>query len=371
MTIAPLFLVLSTAYLQESAAPTPALRGLDPVELVAGRELAGDPEHMEDRNGFRYAFVSEENAEEFEAQPGNYEIQLGGGCGSMGPLSGQGDPERFAVHAGRIYIFASDACRDSFLAAPEKYVEPEEFPLDAERDAERARGRELLAQVLAALGGAERIDAIGRLRTANAATRQSGDKSCAWREERTYDFAASGADASPGPGVRLRTTSWDDRVWREELRATLRSGAEGEVPSTMGWAARHEFELEMSRELLFLLRQRANTHGLSVWSAGPEDAPESGNGRTLEKLVVFWNGRNTVLHVAPESGRVERMSWYGRLTSGPNGQVVVDFADFEPVAGLVLPRSREVHFDGRRLDHLSGRLATLELDVGPGARQER
>jgi hypothetical protein len=44
-----------------------------------------------------------------EAEPERFAVQMGGGCGRMGPLSGSCSPERFAVHDGRIDIFASDA----------------------------------------------------------------------------------------------------------------------------------------------------------------------------------------------------------------------------------------------------------------------
>ena len=104
-----------------------ALRGLDPLELVAGNEVEGDPALTYDRNGFRYAFVSEENREEFHEEGGRYEIQLGGACGRMGPLSGTGDPDNFLVHDGKIYVFASDACRESFKKDPAKHVDPVEL----------------------------------------------------------------------------------------------------------------------------------------------------------------------------------------------------------------------------------------------------
>ena len=36
--------------------------------------------------------------------------------------AGSGDPDRFAVHEGRIYIFATGNCRESFLASPGRYI---------------------------------------------------------------------------------------------------------------------------------------------------------------------------------------------------------------------------------------------------------
>jgi hypothetical protein len=55
-----------------------------------------------------------------------------------------------------------------------------------------------------------------------------------------------------------------------------------------------------------------------------------------------------------------RARWVGRIESGVHGAVVVDFDDFTEVAGLVLPRSRRVSFDGEALAHTTAPLAALE-----------
>jgi hypothetical protein len=46
-----------------------ALRGLDPVLLVDGREELGKPEIVASHGPFRYQFVSEPNRAKFQANP--------------------------------------------------------------------------------------------------------------------------------------------------------------------------------------------------------------------------------------------------------------------------------------------------------------
>jgi YHS domain-containing protein len=97
-----------------------ALKGLDPVMLVAGKEVKGDSTLSVTRGLFRYFFSSAENKAKFEKQPKEYEIQLGGTCPVV--PGAEGDPELFAVYKDRIYIFATPGCLDSFKATPEQFV---------------------------------------------------------------------------------------------------------------------------------------------------------------------------------------------------------------------------------------------------------
>jgi YHS domain-containing protein len=100
--------------------PPPALAGFDPVLLVQGKEEKGRAELTVERGRYRYAFASEANRDRFLADPAAFEIQHDGACAAMastGAPAGTGDPDRYLVREGRIYIFASDACRESFRAS--------------------------------------------------------------------------------------------------------------------------------------------------------------------------------------------------------------------------------------------------------------
>ena len=96
---------------------------LDAIALVQGDESPGLESVSISRHGFTYLFASPENKATFEANPERYEIQLGGACARMGALSGEGTTDLFAVHEGKIYIFASEGCRRGFLKAPQKVLD--------------------------------------------------------------------------------------------------------------------------------------------------------------------------------------------------------------------------------------------------------
>lgn len=99
-----------------------ALTGSDPVLLVQGKEVAGEESLAVDRGRFRYLFANETTRKAFLAEPERYEIQNDGRCASM--PSATGDPDLFAVHEGKIYIFGTARCREEFLGSPATYTTP-------------------------------------------------------------------------------------------------------------------------------------------------------------------------------------------------------------------------------------------------------
>lgn len=115
----------------QSAGPTKpqvaraVLLGHDPVRLAEGREVAG-LESLEVTHGrYRYLFESAETKARFLKDPEAYAIQLDGACAFMaitGAPPGSGEPSRYWVHDHRIYIFASENCRNSFKADPRRYL---------------------------------------------------------------------------------------------------------------------------------------------------------------------------------------------------------------------------------------------------------
>jgi|GEM_PF-6620952 len=104
---------LALAIVSQSA-DKPALRGLDPVALTRGMELRGKSILKAQYLRYTYTFATQENLDTFLNDKVKYSIQLGGACGSMGPLSGKGNPDRFTVTDHKIYIFASNSCQKTF-----------------------------------------------------------------------------------------------------------------------------------------------------------------------------------------------------------------------------------------------------------------
>jgi len=106
--------------------PVP-LRGLDPVRLTEGHEVAGKPELALGYGRYRYLFSSPATRERFAQDPERYALQFGGDCARMqGGL--RADPDSFAVVDGLIYAFHSPACRAAFVADPEAYLVPVDAP---------------------------------------------------------------------------------------------------------------------------------------------------------------------------------------------------------------------------------------------------
>ena len=145
LTLGAAALAIAASLPAQDDTTSPALRGLDPVSLTAGQETAGEAAHQASYGGYTYRFESAKNRATFLAAPQRFAIQMDGGCASMGPLSGRGSPDRFLVHDGRIYIFASDPCRDGFAKNPAACFDPD-VARPQPSAAAIARGRELLGK---------------------------------------------------------------------------------------------------------------------------------------------------------------------------------------------------------------------------------
>jgi YHS domain-containing protein len=147
----------ASALAQQSSSASEAvipLEGLDPVMLSQGKEVQGDMKFKVTRGRFHYIFASAENKAVFEKDPTRYEIQLDGHCARMGAPT-TGNPDLYAVHNGRIYIFGSEECQTLFKGAPEKYLEIP-LPLKSPPTAEMVkRGQELIGKAVEALGGSK------------------------------------------------------------------------------------------------------------------------------------------------------------------------------------------------------------------------
>src|SRR5262249_34611230 len=104
-----------------AAAPNPpALKGLDPVSLVEGREEAGRPTLRTPYGKYDYAFASEEHRRRFLADPDRYSIQGEGKCLHMTQM--EGDPNLFKVVEGRIYLVANAGCMGALTGDLSGYV---------------------------------------------------------------------------------------------------------------------------------------------------------------------------------------------------------------------------------------------------------
>ena len=84
LTLTALVVLLSTGVPEGSASQaktveaTDALDGLDPVLLVAGKEVPGKSAFSVTRGEFIYLFSTADTKATFDRDPARYEIQLGG-----------------------------------------------------------------------------------------------------------------------------------------------------------------------------------------------------------------------------------------------------------------------------------------------------
>jgi len=103
-----------------AAPPRAALKGLDPVEFVAGKAVHGKPSLTADHGKFRYIFANEKNKAAFSKDPDRYSIQGDGTC-PVAPTQ-QVDPELVMVYKEKIYAFATLPCIGRFMKDPEKFL---------------------------------------------------------------------------------------------------------------------------------------------------------------------------------------------------------------------------------------------------------
>jgi YHS domain-containing protein len=316
--------------------PQLALDGLDPIALCEGREVRGDARWSAARGRFTYHFESEAALARFRAAPERFEIQWGGGCGRMGPLSGTGDPGRHLVHDGRLWIFASDGCRQGFAAAPERFVPPAEAPIESTPAAAEA-GRAWIERAVSAHGGPQ------RLAPTVALWFEDDNEQDGWLSFADLVVRFDGAVHERSRWIGPEAGRGFDSLWVV--------GAQDFLVEQGAW-----FEI-VSRDQRLDLVRTAQRHPLVLLAArDAEDfaAHELGRstlaGGEVVDVHVRSAGLETVLHLDPHSGRVRGLSWRGRLADGPMRAVVETFETYLDRGGLLVPDRRSVTVDGRPSD---------------------
>lgn len=314
---------------------------LDPVELVKGKQIEGKQDLFVERDPHRYVFANETNRAEFLRSPELYEVQLGGACARMGPLSGLCRDDIFAVHEGRIYLFASEACRKTFLEAPEKLLNPDEKAPVAD-EASLRKGRELLEKTVQAMGGAERLDQV-------RSYEESTIKEETYKGEKIHT-RNSLFFAYPN-GVRL------DSVWGKSRFTNVMHGEQGWNETKDSISALHSEEkraLEKEyywRNLLAILRGR-NLSGFQVNYSGPRELELDGKKMSLETVTIFYKGVTNTLGIETDTGRIRTHSYRGR--GGPKSlfgsmeKVFTEYLDFD---GLTIPVSWRIFFEGKEMEN--------------------
>jgi YHS domain-containing protein len=329
----------ASAQASQSINSTIPLEGLDPVMLVQGKEVQGDMKITVTRGRFQYIFASAENKTIFEKDPARYEIQLDGACARMGaPVTG--DPDLYAVHDGRIYIFGSPECQKLFKAAPEKYLEVPTAPKSPASAEMFKRGKELIEKAAATLGGGNKLDQLVSFQRTDL--RGNNVKNTL-----LVSFPETLRQEVVRPNFTLVSViTPSESFFLVNNRANPMSGAE-----------RAAFNRELQHELVVLLRAR-NKSDFKAASSGSAKVGET----AVELVEVELAGSTTTLGIDPATGRVLSQRYRGRGPGGVLGEILISYSDFRTVEGLLLPFKLTTTFDDQPYPALSTTIETATIN---------
>ncbi|MBS1715262.1 MAG: hypothetical protein JST30_13090 [Armatimonadetes bacterium] len=287
-----------------------AIKGLDPIELQQGREVQGDPRFSVKYLRHEYRFASSARLKQFQKDPVAYAAQNGGACGKMGALTGKGSPDRFAVVNGKLFFFASDGCRTTFMASKDKY-----FASVGRRPAVRAVDKEAASSVfskaLKAHGGRSLRALKGLFWTLETPYKEDGlDK--VWKTN--WSFLA-----------KDRYAHWEE--WDKGRLFFVVNGkkaAEGKPGEVYGV---HPGELR-ALDAMF------TRHPVGILlgnGAGVLTPLKAGKGWTMAKGDIVFD-----VTLDDETSRIRSISYHDRA-AGPVADVVVEYSDYVQVEGAWLP----------------------------------
>lgn len=334
-------LVSATASVSaQSSSPTPELliplEGLDPVMLSQGKEVQGDMKYTVTRGRFEYIFASAENKATFEKDPSRYEIQLDGHCARMGAPTG-GNPDLYAVHNGRIYLFGSEECQTLFKATPEKYLEVPGEPKSPPAPEMIKRGQELIAKAVETLGGGSKLDQLVSFHR---------------KDLRGNNVKSTLLLAFPD-GLRQETET-PNFTLVSVLTPPESFILVNNMPRPMPEANRTAIIKAIHHELIVLLRARTRAD-FKAWVASDRES-------TLEHVDIELPGFNTTLGIDRQTGRVLSQIYRGRGPGGVVAEISLKYSDFRPVEGLLLPFKTTATFDGQPFPALSVTIEAIIID---------
>lgn len=310
--------------------PALVLKGLDPVLLLQGKEVPGLADFSENHLRYTYRFSSKENQQAFRKDPLKFAVQNGGACGKMGELTGRGSPDRWYVAQGKIFIFASESCRDTFKSNESAYfLTPSPAPRSSE--AERAAASQALAKFRSQNGAdAPRENVQWTVETKY----QDGGKSKIWRSHAGFFSGKAFA----------QWEQWDAGL--SFFSATGSASAEGKVGDV---AEMHPGE---RRELLAQIIR----HPLSILLSRSADPVK------LEGNKIVMRSGNVVFRVVPDGvNRIGKVEFRDRF-AGPIADVSLEFEDYRLVEGVTVPFAYRARVNGGKPGPAKV-LATVQLEA--------
>lgn len=316
-----MFLSLGVSLLALGPGPTTVvLRGFDPVELVAGKEVAGLDNLTSKHLRYEYRFANAANKAKFDSEPLTYAVQNGGACGRMGELSGRGAVTRWAVVDGKIFLFASESCRDTFLRAKDKFIAKLTAPSAPSEDSDPS----------------EAIEAWKRVRSAHDAGGLAKFKSVTWERNTPYDDAGKQKVWKDFEGF-FGEQSWGS--WYEYERGAggyfAKDHDRWEMDSK-GWYGVHPGEDRQLRAMI--VRHPA------AMIAGAPVTPRAlvGDGMSIE---MTCGDLTFVVEPDPTTKRIRAVSFRDRW-AGPICAVRIEYSNYQNLQGVWLPMTSTATVDG-------------------------
>lgn len=273
----------------------------------------------------------------------------GGACGRMGPLSGKGHPTLFAVHDGRVFLFASKVCRETFLKDPALCVEADDpAPTGSEESVRRAR--ELIEAAVKGMGGAERVDALR-----------------SWREHRSEMAVDDPAREDSvtltlvfPEAAHLRET-WGEHGYERFVRDGRGAFRSSDGVEAMVLSQVTAMKREMAHHPVVMLRAR-NRADFACVMAEPGEV----GGVKVERAVVYFDGSATTLSIDPATGRILATEYRDRGKRSLLGMMRREYSDFRDVNGITTAFSSRLTWNGEAFGNGAEMLERVEADVEVG-----
>ncbi len=210
----------------------------------------------------------------------------------------------------------------------------------------RKRGAELVAKIVEAIGGADRLDRLSNLRTEGSVT--------AFGPQGEMELAINSTVVFPdrmASEVTLPFGKITQVVDGGKAFVLTPQGAQN-LPDSQ---AKDLLE-RLQREPLYLLKQRG-AEGFQAAVTGQSEV----EGTQVELLYIELAGAGTTLGVDPATGTILSRSYQGANQAGAPGEIFETRSDFRPIDGLVLPFTTTTTFEGEPMTKSS--TSNIELDV--------
>ena len=329
---------------QYFAQPQDTLK-LDAVELINGIELEGKTDYEYSHQGYLYLFKSKENLEIFKQNFWKYEIQLGGGCGRMGSLSGPGTTDIFTVHNNKIYIFASQSCKKAFIENSEKLIEKDD-PLPRITKNQSDKGKALLEKIIEYLGGEESICSLYNYEIKHEKEVEYNGENIRQSETNIFQY--------PNEFKEIKT--WDKHEWVKVVKGQDGYFLNSDTKRKMYKPQIDEFYRAKSHDLIYLIKSRDEA-GFTAFSADDEFL----NGKKCNILYVHLKGALTKIYIDSESGEIYAVAYRGRGPKSFYGNIMVFFSQYKIIEGIKIPQIQIFQFDGELVAELTKVLKEIEI----------